>query len=260
MTNTKFKVGDKVRVAKLMLDSLKEKERFMGRTFEITRINTWSGKWIYISEDGDCRYNWCEEELELVEAKQFSKSDLKDGMVVEYRDGRKALYINDSFISGQGQMPLSSYGDHLLRRRDAFAVMLLGKDGHPYDIVKVYKTDACTLSCLTDDKYLELIWERKEEKKAEPKYKVGDRVKVRDDLTQNQPYGPISCTSKHYKLKGQVVTITRADSDFTYLLKDDSLKLWWSEDMFEGVVDYEEMTVEEIEKKLGYKIKVIADK
>lgn len=88
------------------------------------------------------------------------------------------------------------------------------------------------------------------------KYKVGDRVKVRNDLVVNETYGD-GCRfrSDMARYKGQVVTISRVfDVDGFYKIKDDSSNWSWVDEMF---VD----TVENKNKKykVGDKVKIRED-
>lgn len=96
---TKFKVGDKVRVIKCSIDG--ERCKNLNKVSTITEI----GEYLcypYILKD--IRETFREDELELVEV-QFTKSDLKDGDIVTYRNGLKKivsgdkLYGNDLFTS-----------------------------------------------------------------------------------------------------------------------------------------------------------------
>jgi hypothetical protein len=189
MANTKFKVGDKVRVKTGLIadehyDGLLfngSMTKYEGKTAVIKRY-TYNNRYAL---DVDCG-EWAWNDEMLTDSNAFTKLDLKDGMVVEYRSGERALHLDGRLMSLKGGMPLSSYEYDLTRRR--FPV-LRTHDGKPmFDIMKVYKTSAC--GCITrifDTDNLTLIWERKEEP------------------------------------------------------------------------DYKEMTVEQIEEKLGYKIKVVGN-
>lgn len=95
----KFKVRDKVRVIKCSIDG--ERCKNFNKISTITKI----GEHLcypYILKD--IRETFREDELELVEV-QFTKSDLKDGDIVTYRNGLKKivsgdkLYGNDLFTS-----------------------------------------------------------------------------------------------------------------------------------------------------------------
>lgn len=182
----KFKVGDKVKVVRDcgINMSLYERHIDIGDEYVIESINPNS-----LNQRRDnyglvgCTYVVYETELELVEPKPFTKADLKDGMVIEYRNGDRCVVINGYFMkpTGYGWMPIDEYYDELHC-----------KGSHPldreYDVVKVYSSKAKNMPDYCDASKLTLIWERKEEP------------------------------------------------------------------------DHKEMTVEEIEEELGYKIKVIADK
>lgn len=86
--------------------------------------------------------------------KEFKKSDLKDGMVVEYRDGDRRLVIDKYLIGKNAHYELSTYNENL-------------EDGYPrLTIMKVFKIrQRAILERILDDDNLELIWERKEPKK-----------------------------------------------------------------------------------------------
>lgn len=262
----KFKVGDKVRVKKdLKIDEHYNTYRYThdmhygycARILTIDEIDSFLGDHYHMKEDRHM-YAWGEDMLELVEPKQFTKSDLKDGMVVEYRHGERAVYLNSKFISEHGHMLLTSYNDDLTRCYEVFISRM--NDGRPtYDIVKVYKTTAMSLKYLFKTECLELVWERKEEEHA-LKYKVGDKVKVRSNLISYPVSGRIGVADPMLEYAGRTLTIASLEETYTggtphYHVKENSWN--WSDDMFEGSVDYEEMTVAEIEKKLGYKVKIV---
>ena len=86
--------------------------------------------------------------------KEFAKADLKDGMVVEYRDGDRRLVIDKYLIGKKAHYELSTYNENL-------------EDGYPgLTIMKVFKIrQRAILERILDDDNLELIWERKEPKK-----------------------------------------------------------------------------------------------
>ena len=86
--------------------------------------------------------------------RKFTKSDLKDGMVVEYRDGDRRLVIDKYLIGKNAHYELSPYNENL-------------EDEYPrLTIMKVFKIHRrAILERILDDDNLELIWERKEPKK-----------------------------------------------------------------------------------------------
>lgn len=90
--------------------------------------------------------------------KEFTKSDLKDGMVVEYRCksyGRR-LVIGDMLIGAEGSYRLIYYNEDLIDTTGE-------KD---FDIMRIYKIqNVSRFNEILLYSNLELIWERKEPKK-----------------------------------------------------------------------------------------------
>lgn len=74
------------------------------------------------------------------------------------------------------------------------------------------------------------------------KYKIGDKVKVRNDLKVLKRYGDHTFVKRMEKYKGKLVTISDELPGF-YHIKEDKNENWnWAEQMFEPVV---ELTAEE---------------
>ena len=93
----------------------------------------------------------------------MTKSDLKNGMVVELASGSRALVINGLLLFEDSYQGLSAYKDDLTTK-------ILNNE---FQINKVFKSKLYNLcDVLTDD--LSLIWEREEKEEI----KVGDKVKV----------------------------------------------------------------------------------
>lgn len=89
--------------------------------------------------------------------KKFTKSDLKDGMVVEQRDGDMYLVLAGTAVGKGEHNSIVGYTDDL---------KWAGYKGG--DIVKVYRITPGSLGCVEHvfiKCNLELIWERKEPKK-----------------------------------------------------------------------------------------------
>jgi hypothetical protein len=88
------------------------------------------------------------------------------------------------------------------------------------------------------------------------KYKIGDKVKIREDLVADEEYGEIDYISDMDKWKGKVVTISFADSDNNcYGIAEDTEGWNWSAEMFE---DVPENNVGEIKARtvdVGYYLK-----
>lgn len=89
--------------------------------------------------------------------KEFTKADLRDGMVVEQRDGDMYLVLAGMVVRKRGYNRIGDYDDDL---------KCAGYTGG--DIVKVYRITPGSLGCIEEvfiKSNLELIWERTETKK-----------------------------------------------------------------------------------------------
>ena len=102
--------------------------------------------------------------------KTMTKSDLKNGMVVELRNGKRFLIVNDFGIGKDSCIYLDGFFGY-----DENLYNVIG--GSTFDITKIYKTVGHTFKTLFDNKSLSLIWGR-EEKEEREEIKVGDKVKV----------------------------------------------------------------------------------
>ena len=66
------------------------------------------------------------------------------------------------------------------------------------------------------------------------KYKVGDKVKIREDLIIGEGYGEHRVVSDMTEFIGDIVTITNVFPS-GYGIKEDNGEWYWSEDMFEEI-------------------------
>ena len=96
------------------------------------------------------------------------KSDLKDGMIVEYRNGERKFVFENVFYGLNGFASFECYDDNLLAK-DLTTL---------FDIVKVYKKTRDSFGSMLKDSKLELIWERDETDWS--KVPFGTRVRVWD--------------------------------------------------------------------------------
>lgn len=107
--------------------------------------------------------------------KEFTKADLEDGMVVEYRSksyGRR-LVIGDMLIGAEGSHRLIYYNEDLIDTTG-------DKD---FDIMRIYKIQHVSrLNEILRYSNLELIWERKERKKMT----IEEMRKKLEELTGEQ--------------------------------------------------------------------------
>lgn len=87
--------------------------------------------------------------------KEFTKADLRDGMVVKYRNGDKRMVINEAMIGVEGYSNKHNFREDLTHK-------IYGK----LDIVSVYEVEEYgKFANMLSDNNLILIWERKEPKK-----------------------------------------------------------------------------------------------
>lgn len=82
------------------------------------------------------------------------------------------------------------------------------------------------------------------------KYKVGDKVRVREDLEMYKDYG-IYPNKKMVELKGKVVEIENVYSYF-YSIKEDTY--YWTDEMFSGLAEEPRNLIPLIAKELGVEI------
>lgn len=175
----KFKVGDKVKVIKCSVDG--ERCKNLNKVSTITEIGE---HLCYPYMLKDIREPFKENELALVE-KQFTKSDLKDGDIVTYRNGDKRTVIAGNLINSNGGISkkLNQYTNEL---KDTVI-------GERLDIVKVERPT----------QYKE-VFERKEEilDETEKKYltevirpfrKRIQFIQKRKEITEINPYIRIVC-------------------------------------------------------------------
>ena len=81
------------------------------------------------------------------------------------------------------------------------------------------------------------------------KFKVGDRVKVREDLKPNEYYGGVRFDSDMRKMKGRTVTIISTFDDDSYRVEGSIF--YWTDEMFEN----KEYTYEDLKKApIGTKV------
>lgn len=79
------------------------------------------------------------------------------------------------------------------------------------------------------------------------KYKVGDKVRVKNNLQDDVFYGKVPYAKTMEKYKGEVLTIDSISKEY-YFVKEDYGKFKWTDEMLEPI---EEMSVEEAIKLSG---------
>lgn len=139
---------------------------------------------IYYGCDGEYVYygnlDWKTNNATVVEYKEEDKMELKEGMIVECRNGyryllRKNLNELTLICSNFGGWFQAIYDEELNENK------YHQKD---FDIMKIFESKAYALENLFKDNYLECIWERKEPKKmtlAQISEALGYEVEVIDN-------------------------------------------------------------------------------
>lgn len=104
---------------------------------------------------------------------EFTKADLKDGMIVEFANGKRFMVLDNDLISHNTYMGMKDYDDSLNYKYNP-----------DNKINKIYKSKACFFREIFDDDYLTLIWERKTKPKpvemtlAEVCKALGKEIKI----------------------------------------------------------------------------------
>ena len=70
-------------------------------------------------------------------------------------------------------------------------------------------------------------------------FKIGDKVRLRDDLEVGEKYGGLEFLSRMEGLKGKEITIDRISRQGNYILKEG--RFYYSEEMLEKVTDTDDL-------------------
>lgn len=126
--------------------------------------------------------------------KEFTKADLKDGMVVECRNRKRRIVIANMLIGEDGFLTLDSFQENL----ENIKFM-------EHTIVKIFKIkEAMTFNYILDDDNLELVWERSKPKKMtteEMRQKLeeltGEKIEIEPSREEMIGSIRIYCHNKH---------------------------------------------------------------
>lgn len=135
-------------------------------------------KEIYYECDGEYIYYEKLNKIPVVKYKKDNKMELKEGMVVECRNGDRYLLrkvFDELFASFNDKFMSLDYDEELNENK------YFDKD---FDVMKVYTSKSFILNNLFNDDYLDCIWERKEPKKmtlAQISKALGYEVEVIDN-------------------------------------------------------------------------------
>ena len=130
-------------------------------------------------------------------------------------------------------------GDKVRVRKDLIAGELYGKDIFASEMIP-FKGQSVTIKKIVEDKYeieedSQTWWWTYEMLLPVTKYKIGDKVIVREDLKGGKLYGYYSVNEDMFPLRGKIVTICDIGYNF-YILKEDIHKWSWTDKMFSGKV------------------------
>ena len=89
------------------------------------------------------------------------------------------------------------------------------------------------------------------------KYKVGDKVKVREDLEVDKRYGTEEFIEEMEEYKGKIVTIDTVNED-DYYIEEDKQSWSWTDEMLEDIE--EEMNLEDFLNALWKNPEIIINK
>lgn len=131
-------------------------KKYCGTIVTVKRIGS---EYFVITNDVH-KYSWGFETIEQVYPKEdkmeFTKDMLKSGEhVVEYRNGKRALYINGYFVNDDGYMNSKDYDCSLIETKYGRV--------QDYDIAAVYKITMYSSFNNILNRYIERIWKRDEE-------------------------------------------------------------------------------------------------
>ena len=112
----------------------------------------------------------------------MKKSDLKNGMVVELRNGKRFLIVNDRGFGENSCITINGFMGYDENLND---IMRYSE----FDIIKIYKTEGNTFKTLVDNERLSLIWEREETKLSnEDKQIIKKGLKKIQEECKNHKY------------------------------------------------------------------------
>ncbi len=120
--------------------------------------------------------------LPVVEYKEDNKMELKEGMIIECRNGNRYLLRN---VRGYLILSANTCWENCTYDNNFIDIGCYAKEFHgDYDIMKIYESNAYVLEDLFNNNYLTCIWERKEPKKmtlAQISEALGYEVEVVDN-------------------------------------------------------------------------------
>lgn len=157
----KFKIGDVVKIKEDLNCDNSYKEPIIDRMEnykgKLCRINRVFGNGKYGLDIDDIPWIWSDDTFDLVKSREFTKSDLKDGDLITYRNGDKAIKIKGKLRDLVGKTDGLLYISDITEELKYY----IGSTNEQLDIIKVERPV----------KY-EIVYERTEEEEKEILNKV----------------------------------------------------------------------------------------
>ena len=134
--------------------------------------------------------------------KTMTKSDLKNGMVVETRLGKRGLVVGENILFDIDFCSLEMYDDDL--RNDEIGV----EESYTIDIV--YSANSLAIKNIFDDKNLETLWIREIENNSEISK---EKEYFRLDITEYKDYIKTMCTIKGLSITKYIRNLIKKDKE-----------------------------------------------
>jgi hypothetical protein len=135
---------------------------------KIVTIKTLYDDDVFSIQENDI-FIWSEDLIESI-IKNFTKADLKDGMVVEYNNGIRKMVLQNGLFDKLYYTPIDLFNDNLEYIDNI----------KNFTIDKVYTSKAVSLNSYFKDDNLELVWERPVKKMtiAEIEKELGYKIEI----------------------------------------------------------------------------------
>ena len=163
----------------------------------------------YYLESNKIKWNFMDYENESIDystlkekMKTMTKSDLKNGMVVETRLGKRGLVVGENILFDIEFCSLEMYDDDL--RNYEMGV----EESYTIDIV--YSANSLAIKNIFDDKNLETLWIREIENNSEISK---EKEYFRLDITEYKEYIKTMCTIKGLSITKYIRNLIKKDKE-----------------------------------------------
>ena len=163
----------------------------------------------YYLESNKIKWNFMDYENESIDystlkekMKTMTKSDLKNGMVVETRLGKRGLVVGENILFDIDFCSLEMYDDDL--RNYEIGV----EESYTIDIV--YSANSLAIKNIFDDKNLETLWIREIENNSEISK---EKEYFRLDITEYKEYIKTMCTIKGLSITKYIRNLIKKDKE-----------------------------------------------